>query len=68
MPAVNMTMNSSYVLIIITPSDRLGSGERTSPGCPGKYTIKYRDDKNYNCFAGKTQSLFQFSYGKDSLW
>ena len=29
-------MNSSYVLIIITPSTELESGESTSPGCPDK--------------------------------
>ncbi len=37
---VKITMNSSYVLIIITSSVRmLGTGESTSPGCPGKQII-----------------------------
>lgn len=33
------TMNSSYVLIIITSSAELGSGESTSPGCPVKHIM-----------------------------
>lgn len=37
---VKTTMNSSYVLIIITTFRRiLGMGEDASPGCPGKHII-----------------------------
>ena len=38
-PVVSIIMNSSYVLISFPPSARLGTGESTSPGCPGKHII-----------------------------
>ena len=37
---LTIKLSSSYVLIIITTFRRiLGTGESTSPGCPGKYII-----------------------------
>ena len=42
-PMVSKTINSSYVLIIITTFRQdFGTGESTSPGCPGKH-ISYFD-------------------------
>lgn len=34
-----MTMNSSYVLIMITTFRKTRMGESTSPGCPVKHLI-----------------------------